>query len=461
MTSLTPPIEPSSPSFPSSSSPATSTPTIATLKNQLLQLRQLHEAGALTAAQHDEARGPLERQLLEQVLTGADVAEPIVASKVASPDRLSSRMAVVLGAVVLAVAGAGYWWAGALSAASQVDVRAFDKPAGSSADAPHPTSADQIEAMTEKLAQRLKAQPDDAEGWAMLARSYTVLERHPEALHAYGQAVTLRADDGQLLADYADSLAVKNKRSLIGEPMTWVEKALRIEPKNLKALSLAGAHAFETKNYAGAVKYWDQVVLIGPADSSYVKQVQTSLVEARQLAGLPAATPAAASKPALDKGASGSATAALATLESLGPRASLASPAWSTSAASSTSSVSSVPSVPSASVSGVVTLAASLASRASPDDTVFVLARTPDGKGMPLAILRKQVKDLPIAFTLDDSQAMSPAAKISGAPSVIVSARISKSGQALPQIGDMSGQTEPVNLGTRALKLEIRELVKQ
>ena len=458
MTSLTPPIEPSSPSFPSSSSPATSTPTIATLKNQLLQLRQLHEAGALTAAQHDEARGPLERQLLEQVLTGADVAEPVLAAKVASPDRLSSRMAVVLGAVVLAVSGAGYWWAGALSAASQVDVRAFGKPAGSSADAPHPTSADQIEAMTEKLAQRLKAQPDDAEGWAMLARSYTVLERHPEALHAYGQAVTLRADDGQLLADYADSLAVKNKRSLIGEPMTWVEKALRIEPKNLKALSLAGAHAFETKNYAGAVKYWDQVVLIGPADSSYVKQVQTSLVEARQLAGLPAATPAAASKPAPDKGASGSATAALATLESLGPRASLASPTWSTSAASSTSSV---PSVPSASVSGVVTLAASLASRASPDDTVFVLARTPDGKGMPLAILRKQVKDLPIAFTLDDSQAMSPAAKISGAPSVIVSARISKSGQALPQIGDMSGQTEPVNLGTRALKLEIRELVKQ
>ena len=127
MTSPTPPIEPGSPS---SSPPATSTLTVATLKNQLLQLRQLHEAGALTAAQHDEARGPLERQLLEQVLTGADLAQPVLAAKVASPDRLSSRMAVVLGAVVLAVAGAGYWWMGAPSAASQVDVRAFGKPAG-------------------------------------------------------------------------------------------------------------------------------------------------------------------------------------------------------------------------------------------------------------------------------------------------------------------------------------------
>lgn len=411
--------------------PITGAADAATLRNQILQLRQLHEAGALTDAQHDEARAPLERQLLDHVLAGAVVAQPAPAARAVAPaERLSSRMAVGLIAVVLAVAGAGYWWMGAPSAGGQIDVRAFGKPGGGSAEAPHPTSSDQIEAMTEKLAQRLKAQPDDAEGWAMLARSYTVLERHPEALQAYGKAVALRADDGQLLADYADSLAVKNKRSLVGEPMTWVEKALKIEPQNLKALSLAGAHAFERKNYAGAVKYWEQVVQIGPADSTYVQQVQASLVEARQLGGLPAAvTPPAAVKPAVT-----------------GKAMPVPAPASPTSFAS---------------VGGTVTLAPSLASRASPEDTVFVLARTPDGKGMPLAILRKQVKDLPLTFTLDDSLAMSPAAKISGSASVIVSARVSKSGEALPQIGDMSGQTEPVNLGSRALKLEIRELVKQ
>lgn len=418
---MTSPMHPISPIPPAA--PDAGAANLATLKNQILQLRKLHEAGVLSAVQFDEARAPLERQLLDGVLAGGDLAGPVVVAKVATPERLSSRMAVVLGAVVFAVAGAGYWWMGAPSATGQIDVRAFAQPGGANAEAPHPTSADQIEAMTEKLAQRLKAQPDDAEGWAMLARSYTVLERHPEALQAYGKAVALRADDGQLLADYADALAVKNKRSLVGEPMTWVEKALRIEPKNLKALSLAGAHAFERKNYVGAVQYWDQVVQIGPADSSYVKQAQASLIEARQLGGVSLSTPGG-----LDNAASVSATAAPAST---------------------------------ASVSGTVTLAASLASRASPDDTVFVLARTPDGKGMPLAILRKKVKDLPIAFTLDDSLAMSPAAKISGSANVIVSARVSKSGDALPQIGDMSGQTDPVNLGSRALKLEIRELVKQ
>ena len=87
-----------------------------------------------------------------------------------------------------------------------------------------------------------------------------------------------------------------------------------------------------------------------------------------------------------------------------------------------------------------------------PEDTLFVFARGPDGKGMPLAILRKKVKDLPLQFTLDDSLAMSPAAKISGAGSVVVSARISKTGDALPQAGDLSGQTGPVDVGTGSLK---------
>ena len=108
-----------------------------------------------------------------------------------------------------------------------------------------------------------------------------------------------------------------------------------------------------------------------------------------------------------------------------------------------------------AAVTGTVSLAPSLRGRVSPDDTVFIVARPSDGSRMPLAIVRKQVRDLPFQFTLDDSQAMSPAGKLSGAKTVIVVARISKSGQASPQPGDLEGVTAPVVVGSAGVAVEI------
>jgi cytochrome c-type biogenesis protein CcmH len=415
------------------------TPDIPTLKNKIFQLKELHEAGALSTPLYEENRAALERQLLDCVMgspaNAADVPGPAASpaatatAPLASParaERLSPGLMALLAVVVLGIAGTGYWWMGSPSRAGVEPAGLAAAGAGQNGQAnggaaSHLTTAEQIEAMAEKLTARLKEQPDDAEGWAMLARSYTVLGRHPEALPAYERAVALRADDAQLLADYADSLAVKNQRVLAGEPMKWVEKALKIDPRNVKALALAGTNAFDRKDYAGAVKYWEQVVQFGPADSNYVQQVQASLAEARELGGLPPA----AVKPAT------AATAAAPTV-----------------------------SLSNKQVSGTVSLAPALASQAGPEDTLFVFARGPEGKGMPLAILRKKVKDLPLQFTLDDSLAMSPAAKISGVASVVVSARISKTGEAFPQPGDLSGQTGPVNLGTGSLKVEIRDVVK-
>jgi cytochrome c-type biogenesis protein CcmH len=110
-------------------------------------------------------------------------------------------------------------------------------------------------------------------------------------------------------------------------------------------------------------------------------------------------------------------------------------------------------------VAGTVTLAPALASKASPEDTVFVFARAAEGPRMPLAIVRKQVKDLPITFQLDDSTAMTPAMKLSNYPQVIVGARISKSGNAMPQPGDLQGLSQPVALGASGLKIVIGEEV--
>lgn len=123
----------------------------------------------------------------------------------------------------------------------------------------------------------------------MLARSYSVLGRHPEALKAYEKAVALRKDDANLLADYADSLAVRNNRVLAGEPLKLVERALKLEPHNLKALSMAGSEAFDRRDYARAVQFWEQVVAFGPADGPMVQQILPSLELARQATGAPTA----------------------------------------------------------------------------------------------------------------------------------------------------------------------------
>jgi cytochrome c-type biogenesis protein CcmH len=378
---------------------------LKTLKKQLLQLRELHEAGALPREQYDAARAPLEQRLLELVMSPA-----------AAAPRASRPLWLLIGAAVVLVAGAGYWWTGspALLAGGEA---ARGNPHTTGEVAPHATDAEQMAGMVERLAERLKKEPKDAEGWAMLARSYTVLERNAEAVKAYEKAVALAPKDADLLADYADALAMKNGRQLAGEAMKMVERALKADPRHLKALALAGTHAFDRKDYKAAVKYWQQAVDAGAPDHELVRQLEPGLAQARELAGLPAAA-------AQDKRAPAPGTAL------------------------------------NASVSGTVTLAPALARQASPDDTVFIYARDAQGSRMPLAILRKQVRDLPLRFTLDDSLAMSPAAKLSGAKQVIVEARISKSGEARAQAGDLSGQVGPVGPGAAALALEIRTTVQ-
>jgi cytochrome c-type biogenesis protein CcmH len=367
---------------------------IEPLRQQLRQLKALHEAGTLGDAAYEPARLQLEQRIVERVMSGA-APGPAGTGR----SRLLTGGVVVL---VLLVAVVGYRWTGSPTQAPP--------PVAADAAAPHPVAPEQMAAMVEQLAQRLKDNPADAEGWGMLARSYVVLGRHADALPAYKQALALNGDnDAVLLADYADALAVVNQRNLAGEPLALVKKALQIDPDNLKALSLAGTAAFDVKDYAGAVKHWERVVAVAPPGSPYVERVQASIAEARERGGLPpAAAPAAAAA---------------------------------------------------AAIAGTVTLAAALRAQAGPEDTVFIFARPADGSRMPLAILRKQVKDLPFDFVLDDSLAMSPAAKLSSQRSVVVAARVSKGGSATPQPGDLSAQAPPVAVGTRGLKLEIATVV--
>lgn len=339
-------------------------------------------------------------------------------------------MSLLVAAFVLGLAGVGYTFTGAPQVVGKTSDEVIAAQGGATGGGVSggPEAAptrEQVEALVAKLAERMQGRPDDAEGWLMLARSQMMLGRLPEALVAFERLIQLRPDDANTLVDYADALAVKNGRSLEGEPLRLIERALKLEPDHLKALALAGSAAFNRQDDIKAVLYWDRAVSIGPPEHEIVQMARDGAAAARERSKMPVASAAAgmAGNPAPVAPAVGSTVAPVAAAASA--------------------------------VSGTVRLSAALKAQASPDDVVFIFARPADGSRMPLAILRKQVKDLPAAFTLDDSLAMSPAARLSLAQQVIVGARISKSGQAMPQPGDLQGLSAPVKVGTTGLVVEI------
>jgi cytochrome c-type biogenesis protein CcmH len=395
---------------------------LAPFKRELAELQGRHSAGTLSKAQLDRQTAALERRLLDLLLHDAGAHPGTVAGPKASW-RLLSGIALV----IVLIAGVGYWFKGTPSQDAQ-------QTQGEGDGSGEPNAA-QIIAMVDKLAERLKQDPSDGEGWAMLARSYSVMERNAEALDAYARAIALRKDDASLLVDYADALAVKNNNSLAGEPMKLIDQALKIDPANLKGLALAGTEAFVRQDFAQAVRYWTAVEKAGPPDNALVQRVSSSLAEARSRAGLPATPPPQVAPSPAPVAAPGPAPVAAPAAEGASKGAA-------------------------ASVGGTVTLSAALLAQTSPQDTVFIFARPANGGRMPLAAQRIQVKDLPYRFMLDDSKSMSSAMPLSSSQQVVLGARISKSGDAIPQPGDLSGQVGPVALGTQGIALEINEVRK-
>lgn len=408
--------------------PDTQPDPITALRQKLQQLKALHDEGTLGPEAYASAKAPLERELLDRVM--AQPAAPAAAVVPAPTLRPSKNLLGGLAVAVLALAVGGYMGFGSPGMPS----------AGPPGSAPAAETAQQdmteaqFVAAVEQLATRLAQEPGNGEGWALLARSYVRMGRHADAVPAFAKAVAIVGDDPRLLVDYADALAMKNERVLEGEPLALVERALKSDPDNAKALALSGTAAFNRKDFKTAVQQWERLAKVSPPDSPFMAQLQGSIDEARALGGMPAGPRLAQAAPAA------------------APAAVSASPVSSASAAA--------PGATAAALTGTVRLSPALAAQAKPDDTVFIFARPADGGRMPLAILRHQVKDLPVNFRLDDSMAMSPAMKLSQFTQVVVSARVSKSGQAAPGPGDLSGQTAPVGNQTQGLVIEINEVVK-
>lgn len=192
----------------------------------------------------------------------------------AQPARPSRRLVLGLVAFVLVFGAAGYAWRGH-PAGWQAG------PDDSAANAPHQFGPAQFEAMAARLAERLQREPGDAEGWAMLGRSYAVLGKPRQSLAAYQRVVALRPDDAQALADLADATGAVQNRQLAGEPARLVARALQLDPDNVKALALAGTIAFDRGDKALAAQHWARALKQVEPGSAIAQRLQGALADAQ------------------------------------------------------------------------------------------------------------------------------------------------------------------------------------
>ncbi|HEV8525480.1 MAG TPA: c-type cytochrome biogenesis protein CcmI [Terriglobales bacterium] len=385
--------------------------TLTVYRQQFAELEQDHTNGVLTDELYQQARRELERRLLEE--TGATETTPTRVRR-----QVNSRLvALALAMIVPTVSGVLYWELGNPLAMTQPTAPSLSAQGSSEYD--H-QSSDGLDVLVERLKQKMEQNPNDGVGWVLLARSYVEMGRHDDAVPIFEKAVKLIPDDAQLLADYADVLGVHQGRKLEGKPDVLIQQALKIDPHNVKALMLAGTVAFNRKNYARAAKDWEQARANLPADAEpeVTQQLMAAITEARSRLGsgqktMPAnAEPAAPAKPTGQAGLS---------------RA----------------------------IRGKVIMAPSLAGKGSSTDTLFVFAREMNGPPMPVAIVRATKKDLPFTFRLDDSTSPMPSRKLSDVGTVVIVARLSKSGVAMPKSGDLQGMSKPVKPGTDGITVVI------
>jgi cytochrome c-type biogenesis protein CcmH len=380
---------------------------LAVYRQQLSELEHDRTHSGLTDEQYHEAKRELERRLLEET-NSVRIPEPL-----RLPSLNRRAVAIALAVVIPALSGLLYWQLGMLVAITHPIA---PSPASDRSDATHQT-VEGLDALAARLKKKLDQHPDDGVGLALLARSYVELGRHAEAVPLYERAVKLIPNDAQLLADYADALGMLHGRKLDGKPAQLVDQALKLDPTNVKALMLAGTVAFDRKDFAWAVRYWENALAALPPDAEAEtrQELRSGIAEAKSLAeGKP--IPA-------------SATGAPPTSSSTG-QADVA-------------------------ITGTVTLAPALVTKTNPGDTLFVFARATQGPPMPVAIVRATKRDLPFTFRLDDATSPMPSRKLSAVSEVIVVARLSKSGEATPQPGDLQGESGPVKPGATGVAVQI------
>jgi len=250
-----------------------------------------------------------------------------------------------------------------------------------------------VNAMVAKLEKRMQQEPDNAEGWLMLGRSYKYLKQYQSAVNALEKAYALVGDKPEVLLQYADAIAMANGGSLEGKAATLIYKALEISPNDVTGLWLAGMAKAEMSEFEQSLTYWRKLERLLAPNSDSLRELKGLMAQVQaRIGGVTVEQPAATNAPV--------------------------------------------------SIEVKVELPESIRAKVSPQDTVFIYAKALTGPPMPLAIVRKQVSDLPLTVRLDDKMAMMPTMKLSNFKQLKVMARISKSGAAMRQKGDFVGFVE-------------------
>ena len=363
------------------------------IRQQLADLDADLATGKLDKAQYDAARSDIERELLYDL--GSAGNEPV--EKPARSGRWITLLiipSIPLCAVLL------YQMMGSAELIDRIQQARISQSQPAQQPSRSPGS---IEDMVEKLAARLQQQPDDLEGWVMLARSYAITKRYSEAEAAYANALRLGGENADLLTDYVDTMVMADGGAFNEESSAQLLRALELEPDNLKALWLAGHWKNQSGDYQAALDYWQRAAAKLPPDSKDVAVIKSQISDLQAKLGIQAEPVPATTVASTDTGKAG------------------------------------------ASLKVQVSLDPGVTAATSPEDTVFIFARAAQGPRMPLAIVRTQVKDLPATVTLDDSMAMTPQMVLSNFEQVTVGARVSKTGNAMPASGDLQGSVTPVD----------------
>lgn len=365
--------------------PAHDAANLAVLRDQLAEMDADRAAGLLSEEDHARTRAELERRVLEEVRTTQPPADAPFAA-----GRLAIAIVLLIGVCSIAL------------------YTALGEPQSIGVQREQARAAHEIDDMIEQLARRMEQQPQDAKGWAILARSYYALGRYAESARAYERLVPLIPADADVLADYADALGMAQGGDLRGPPLQLLLRASKIDPKHAKTRLLLGGEAQAREDYRTALKYWEPLLAELPPEAELTQRLRAAVDELRAQTGAPPSVKAPA-----------------------------------------------VPAPAAATLSGTVTLAPALAASVGAGDTLFVFARAAEGSRIPLAVLRLKAGQLPATFELSDANAMRPDALLSKQKSVIVGARISKSGNPMPQSGDLEGFSAATAPGAKDLRIVI------
>jgi cytochrome c-type biogenesis protein CcmH len=382
---------------------------IAIAKQRLAELTEQLQMNALSQTQYDEQRVELEQALSDDLELTTQIE--------ANPEK-GQWMAYLLMFGVPVLAATLYWGLGTFNAISPT-------PEMLASDEPTLPNQEAINKMVDGLAKKMQADPNNAEGWLMLGKSYKHLEKYAQSAEAYAHAYQLLGDKPDVMLQYAEALSFVNDEQVTGKSADLVFKALALEPTNPNALWLAGMAKAQVGEFMAAKKLWTQLANSLPEGSEaqqetrgLLAKIDSKIAEANNETGAKVVNKEAANAEA-------------------------------------------TPPVSTASVDLQVSLALELQDQTSPTDTVFIYAQALSGPQMPLAIIRKQVSELPLAANLTDAQAMTSAMKLSNFADVKLLARISKSGNAMKQTGDLIGVLESVTVADKTRHtLVINSVVK-